>query len=333
MKNKWLITGCGGFVASYFIDYLLTQNEEIIGTYRWNEDLSRIGYVKNKIKMIPADLLDLSSLIRVIADNKPNIISHLAAQSFVNDSFTNPIVTIETNTIGTVNLFEAIRIVKDYMDYNYDPIIHIVSSSEVYGKVNRDEIPITEDHPFRPGNQYAVGKIGADITAQFYCKYYNFNVIITRMFTHFAPMRTMKSAEVNFAQQIAKIEAGLQKPIIKHGNLHSTRTFADARDAVKAYYMLIKNGKVGEIYNIGGEEVYTIEEMLDYLIDLSPMKDKIQRILDQELIRKVDVNLQIVDISKFKKVCPDWKQKITLKQSLKDLLNWYRKEIKSGKRF
>lgn len=331
--SKWLITGGGGFVASHFIDFLLKEKEDVFVTTRWNEDLSRIEHVKDKIKIIQADLLDLSSLIRAIADNKPDIISHLAAESFVNSSFVNPIVTIETNTIGTVNLFEAIRIVKDYMDKDYDPIIHIVSSSEVYGKVSESEVPIRENHPIRPGNQYAIGKIGADMTAQFYCNYYGFKVIITRMFTHFAPGRTMKSAEVNFAQQIAKIEQGWQEPILKHGNLNSTRTFADARDAVEAYYMLIKNGKCGEIYNIGGEEVYTIRELLNHLLSLSPMKNEIETELDDSLVRKVDINLQIVDISKFKSVCPDWKPKITLKQSLSDLLNWCRDEVRNGKRF
>jgi GDPmannose 4,6-dehydratase len=333
MKSKWLLTGGGGFVASHFINFLLKQNEDVIVTTRWNEDTSRIEHVKDKIKIVQADLLDLSSLIRVIADNKPDIISHLAAESFVNSGFVSPIITIETNTIGTVNLFEAIRIVKDYIDKSYNPIIHVVSSSEVYGKVDINETPINEDNQIRPGNQYAIGKIGADMTAQFYCKYYNFNVIITRMFTHFSIGRTMKSAEVNFAQQIAKIELSLQEPTVKHGNLNSVRTFADARDAVEAYYMLIKNGNIGEIYNIGGEEVYTIEEMLDYLIELSPMKDKIKKELDDSLMRKLDINLQIVDIDKFKKVCPEWRPKITLKQSLKELLDWCRIEVKNGKRF
>jgi len=324
--KKWLLTGAGGFVASHFIDYLLEQKEEIIGSYRWNEDLSRIKHSKNKIKMVPADLLDLSSLIRLIADNKPDVISHLAAQSYVPDSFTNPIITVETNTIGTLNLFEAIRIVKDYIDKDYDPIIHVVSSSEVYGKVDKDNIPITTKHSFVPGNQYAIGKIGADSTAQFYNKYYGFKVIITRMFTHCGLRRTMMSAENSFARQIARIEKGLQEPIIKHGNLHSVRTWADVRDAVKAYYLMINQGQIGKIYNIGGETVKTIGEMLDYLISLSPMKNKIKKELDPSLIRKLDVNLQIMDNSEFF-TDTNWKPEIPFKQTMKDLLNFWRQNV------
>lgn len=321
--KKWLITGGGGFVASHLIDYLLSQKEDVYATIRWNEDLSRIKHSINNIHVVPADLLDLSSLIRAIADHKPDVISHLAAQSFVNDSFSNPIITVETNTIGTVNLFESIRIVKDYIDQRYDPIIHVVSSSEIFGKVCADEIPITENHPFRPGNPYAIGKIGEDVTAQFYCKYYGFKVIISRMFSHVGIFRTMSSAENNFAKQIALIEKGLQEPIIKHGNLHSVRTWADVRDAVRAYYLMVNTCKPGEIYNIGGDTVKTIGEMLDYLISLSPMKDKIIKQLDPTLVRKIDVDLQIVDCSKFKRDT-GWKPEISFEKLMQDLLNWWR---------
>ena len=328
MRDKWMITGIGGFVASHLARYIVSKNEEIVGTYRWNEDIHRINDIKNKISMVSADLLDLSSLIRAIADNKPTIISHLAAQSFVNDSFTNPIITVETNTIGTLNLFEAIRIVKDYIDKNYDPIIHIVSSSEVYGKVDLQNLPITEGHPFKPGNQYSIGKIGTDVTAQFYNKYYGYKVIITRMFTHCGVDRTMMSAENSFAKQIAMIENNLQEPIVKHGNLNSIRTWADVRDAVVAYYLLIKTGKTGEIYNIGGDTVKTIQDTLDYLISLSTKKDIIKKELDETLVRKLDVNMQVADFSKFNKIVK-WKPKISFNKMCLDLLNFWRKEVKN----
>ena len=111
-----LITGIGGFVASHLADYLLEKEEKVIGTYRWTEDMHRIKHIENKITMVPADLLDLSSLIRAIADNKPDYIFHLAAQSYVPDSFTNPIITVETNTLGTVNLLEAIRLINEFLN-------------------------------------------------------------------------------------------------------------------------------------------------------------------------------------------------------------------------
>jgi len=329
-----LITGIGGFVASHLADYLLEKNEKIIGTYRWYEDLSRINHIKDKITMVPADLTDLSSLIRAIADHKPDYIYHLAAQSFVNDSFTNPIMTIHTNTVGTVNLLEAIRLTKDYIDKKYDPMIHICSSSEFYGKVDKAEIPITENHPMRPGNQYAVGKVGADAAGYFYSKYYGLKIIRTRMFTHCGLRRSMLSAENSFAKQIAEFEKHHKETdgqsdkeyVLKHGNLDSIRTWADVRDAVRAYWVMMRKCKPGEVYNIAGDTQKTIGEMLDYLISLSPLKEKIIKEQDPNLMRKLDVNLQVVDCSKFKKET-GWKPKISFENLMEDLLNYWRKNV------
>lgn len=329
MKN--LITGVGGFVASHLARLLLNKKEEVIGSYRWTEDLSRIRDIQEYIKMVPADLLDAFSLIRLIANNKPDYIFHLAAQSYVPDSFTNPIITIQTNTIGTVNLLEAIRFVQEYLDTEYDPVIHVCSSSEFYGKVDADEIPITEKHEMRPGNQYAIGKIGADAAGYFYNKYYGMKIIRTRMFTHTSGRRTMMSAECAFAKQIAEIEAGLREPVIKHGNLDSLRTWAHAEDAVEAYWLMVRHCKPGEVYNIGGEIEKTIGEMLDYMISLSPMKDKIRKELDPTRIRKLDVNLQSVDISKFKEDCPQWKPKYSFEEIIQDVLDGWRERVRMTK--
>ena len=351
---KNFITGVSGFVASHLADLLIEKGEEVYGSYRWNEDLSRIKHIADKINLIPMDLNDLSSCLKAIEQAKSDYVFHLAAQSYVSDSFAYPEETIRTNTLGTLNLLEAIRITREtyngdnpkYYDpeilkeeskfvekYYYDPIIHVCSSSEVYGLVKKEDIPIKESQPFNPSNPYAVGKVGADMLALMYYTNYGLKVIRTRMFTHFAPRRTMKSAEVNFACQIAMIEEGLQEPIVKHGNLKSIRTWADARDAVKAYYLLVRKCKPGEVYNIGGDTTKTIGEVLDYLISLSPLKERIKKELDPKLLRLYDVTLQIPDCSKFKAEVPEWNANIPLEQSLKDLLDWYREEIKNGKRF
>ena len=321
--TKNLITGIGGFVASHLADYLLEMGEEVYGTYRWNEDLSKIEHLKDKITLIPMDLNDLRSCIDAM-EFKPDYIFHLAAQSYVSESFNYPIETIRTNTLGTLNLLEAVRLAK------IDPIIHVCSSSEVYGLVTKDEIPIKESCKFNPSNPYAVGKVGADMIALMYYTNYGLKIIRTRMFTHTGPRRTMLSAEVNFAKQIAKFEEHSRTCIevdkggvytLKHGNLDSIRTFADVRDAVKAYYLLVRKGKIGEVYNIGGETTKTIGEVLDYLISLSDVE--IIKEVDQSLLRPYDVTLQIPDCSKFKKL--GWEPEITFEQTMQDLLNWCRK--------
>jgi len=321
---KNLVTGAAGFVASHMADYLLEQGEMVVGTYRWTEDLSRIEHIKDKIILVPMDLLDLSSCIRCIDEHRPDYIYHLAAQSSVPDSFIYPAVTIMTNTIGTLNLLEAVRTLKQ--QEGYDPAVHVCSSSEVYGQVEQDEVPIKETNQFRPQNPYAVGKIGADMIAYVYWKDYGIKAIRTRMFTHTGPRRTMASAESSFARQIAMIEKGLQEPIVKVGNLESIRTIADVRDAVRAYYLLVKKCPLGEVYNIGGNRTMKIGEMLDYLISLSPMKDKIRVEVDPKLLRPSDVTLQIPDISKFTKET-GWSPEISFEKTMTDLLNWWRENV------
>ena len=193
------------------------------------------------------DLNDLSSCIKAIEEIRPDYIFHLAAQSDPKESFKLPIETIRTNTLGTINLLEAVRIERDKdpacerVDW-FDPVIHVCSSSEVYGLVTPDLVPIKETCRFNPANPYAVGKVGTDMIALMYFTNYGLKTIRTRMFTHTGPRRVMLSAECNFARQIALIEQGQQEPTLKHGNLNSVRTWADVRDAVRAYYLLVRKG-------------------------------------------------------------------------------------------
>jgi len=351
--TKNLITGIAGFVASHLADLLLEKGEEVIGLYRWNEDLSRISHIKDKITLIPANLNDLSSMIKAVEESKPDYIFHLAAESYVSDSFSFPHEAISVNTLGTLNLLEAVRMVRDREKELYqtrtervnvgyfDPVVHICSSSEVYGLVNEDEVPIKETCKFNPGNPYAVGKVGTDMLGLMYWTNYSIKTIRTRMFTHTGPRRTMMSAEVAFAKQIAEFEkiegskadlngeeyeVSFTEFTLKHGNLDSIRTWADVRDAVKAYYVLVRKGTPGEVYNIGGNTTKTIGEMLDYLISLSPLKDKIKKEVDKSLLRPYDVTLQIPDISKFQKDT-GWESEISFEKTMSDLLNYWRENV------
>ena len=335
-KTTNLITGIGGFVASHLADYLLEQGEVVYGTCRWIEDQSRINHLKANpnFHLVPMDLNDLSSCIKAIEEVVPDYIFHLAAQSYVNDSFRYPEETLRTNIIGTYNLLEAVRLLRDSQisqlnsdeGYDWDPVIHVCSSSEVYGIVKSEELPIKESQPFRPANPYGVSKVGEDMLALMYWQNFGIKTIRTRMFTHTGPRRTMMSAESHFAKQIAKIEKGLQEPIVYHGNLNSLRTWADVRDAVKAYYLLVHKCPPGEVYNIGGNTQKTVGEMLDYLISLSSAKDKIIKKMDPVLLRPNDVTLQVPDSSKFMNET-GWKPEIPFEKTMEDLLNWWREYV------
>jgi len=339
--TRSLITGISGFVASHLADLLIDKGEEVFGTYRWNEDLSRIKHAKDKITLIPANLNDLSSMIKAV-ECRPDYIYHLAAESYVSDSFAFPHEAISVNTLGTLNLLEAVRMVREQNIHGanfqeakkqleklgktmWDPVIQICSSSEVYGLVEEKDIPIDEDCRFNPSNPYAVGKVGADMLGLLYFTNYGIKTIRTRMFTHTGPRRTMMSAECAFAKQIAEIEKGYKElPILKHGNLDSIRTWADVRDAVRAYYELVRKCKPGEVYNIGGNTTKSIEEMLDYLISLSSVP--ISKEEDPKLLRPYDVTLQIPDCSKFLKET-GWKPEYSFETTMTDLLNYWRENV------
>lgn len=329
MMMKVLITGVTGFVGSHLAEFLLTKKDTVYGTYRWRSPRDNIHQIMDKIQLVECDLTDLKSCISTMKEVKPDVIYHLAAQSYVQSSFNAPHATIQTNVLGTLNLLEAVRLT------NIDPIIHVCSSSEVYGQVKENEVPITESNQFRPASPYAVSKVGEDMLALQYHISYKLKTIRTRMFTHTGPRRGEVFVVAAFAKQIARIEKGLQEPVIYVGNLKSVRTFADVRDTVRAYWLLTQHCIPGEVYNIGGETTMTVGEMLQKLLTLSPIKDKIKVQVDPKLLRPSDVTLQIPSFEKFKKAT-GWKPEIPFEKTLKDTLEYWRnksiEELKITKR-
>ena len=318
---KALITGITGFVGSHLAELLIKKKDEVFGTFRWRSPRINIEHIMNDITLINCELLDANSVKSCIETVKPDVIFHLAAQSYVPVSFNEPVATLKTNIIGTLNILEAVKQCK------IDPIIHICSSSEVYGQVKEEEVPIKETNVFRPASPYAVSKVGEDMISLQYFLSYGIKTIRSRMFTHTGPRRGEVFVVSAFAKQIAKIELGLQEPLLKVGNLNSVRTFLDVRDAVNAYYLLVKHCMPGEVYNIGGNTTMTVGKMLDILLSLSPMKEKIKVEVDKELLRPSDVTLQIPDISKFVNAT-NWKPEIPLEKTLEDTLDYWRKMLK-----
>ena len=324
--NKVLITGITGFVGSHLADYILQDHPEVqvSGLTRWRSPTNNINHILDRITLESGDLVDLPSLIAILSKQKPDAIFHLAAQSYVPYSFSVPVATLEANVIGTCNLLEAVKGLK--LSSGYDPIIHICSSSEVYGQVRQNEVPIKEDNPFRPASPYAVSKVGEDMLALQYWLSWKLKTIRTRMFTHTGPRRGEVFATSTFAKQIAAIEAGLVPPVVKVGNLDSIRTFLDVRDAVKAYWQLVNLCLPGEVYNIGGIETMTVGEMLNRLIKLSTVKN-IKVEVDPSRLRPSDVTLQIPCIDKFA-AKTGWKPKIKFEKTLEDLIDYWRDYFK-----
>ena len=321
---KVIITGITGFVGSHLADYIIENHPqtEIFGTKRWRSPMDNIEHIREKIILTDCDLRDLPSCIHTLNEVKPDAIFHLAAQSYVPYSYIAPVDSLMTNVIGTANLLEAVRIC------GINPVIHVCSSSEVYGQVQPDEIPIKETNPLRPASPYAVSKVGEDMLGWQYFTAWNLQTIRTRMFTHTGPRRGEVFVTSNFAKQIARIEKGIQEPVIKTGNLDSVRTFADVRDTVRAYWLMIEKyfeGKVaaGEVYNIGGTTTMTVGDMLNKLLELARIKQKVSIEVEKERLRPADVTLQIPCIDKFIEHT-GWTPAIPFETTMNDLLDYWR---------
>jgi GDPmannose 4,6-dehydratase/GDP-4-dehydro-6-deoxy-D-mannose reductase len=307
-------------VGSHLAEYVLENHPEydVHGLTRWRSPLDNIRGILDRVTLHNADVRDLNSMIGLLDEVKPTKIFHLAAQSYVTVSFNTPADTLTTNVIGTTNLLDAVRIT------GIDPVIHICSSSEVYGQVRPDEVPITENNPFRPASPYAVSKVGEDMIALQYFLSYGIKTIRTRMFTHTGPRRGDVFAESAFAKQIAEIEAGVRDNPMRVGNLASVRTLADVRDAVKAYWLLLEKCEPGEVYNIGGVQTMKIGDILDMLASF--VDCEIRHEVDPALLRPSDVTLQIPDISKFQDAT-GWKPEIPVETTMLDLLDYHRARI------
>ena len=263
----------------------------------------------------------------VVEKVKPDYVFHLAAQSYPLTSFSSPLDTFDTNIQGTERLLETLRKCD-----GIDPWIHVCSSSEVFGRVSKEKVPINEECTFQPASPYAISKVGTDLIGRYHAEAFGQKVLVTRMFTHTGPRRGDVFAESSFAKQIAMIETGQIEPVVKVGNLKSLRTYADVRDAVKAYYMLLTIKPIpGEYYNIGGNYTCKVGEMLDYLLSLSEVKNiKIET--EEARLRPIDADLQIPDTTKFRRHT-GWEPEISFENSMQDLMNYWREMIKDGRSF
>lgn len=326
--TKAMITGMTGMVGSHLADYLLENtNWEVHGVQRWRSPLDNISHLiprinaKDRVFAHYGDLNDMASLMNVLNEIKPDYIFHLAAQSYPLTSFTAPLDTLETNIVGTCRLLESVH------QLGLDPVIHVCASSEVFGRVTKDKLPINEECGFQPASPYAISKVGTDLIGRFYAEAYGMKVMTTRMFTHTGPRRGDVFHESTFAKQVAMIEAGMQEPVIKVGNLKSLRTYADVRDAVRAYYMLVTVDPIpGEYYNIGGSYTCEVGDTLQFFIDHSPKKDLIKVETDPSRLRPIDADLQVPDCSKFK-AHTGWEPIYTYEQTMEDLLNYWREKL------
>ena len=316
--KRCLITGVGGSGGSYLAEHILKKSPstKIFGFYR------SIGFstylkkkYKSKITLKKVDLRNYKELKKKLKITKPDVIFHLASNADVRNSFFEPIKFSENNNMITINLLEALR------QLNSKALVIICSTSEVYGNVPSKDMPIKETQQIAPINPYAVTKVFQDLMSQVYQKTFGLNIIVTRMFSYMNARRN-NLFQTAFANQVAAIEQGKLK-FLKHGNLKSQRTIIDTDDAMEAYWLAAKKGKIGEIYNICGKQKISIQKFLDKLISFS--KKKIICKLDANLVRPKDIDLQISNFKKFQNDT-GWVPKTNLNKSILNLLNECRKK-------
>ncbi|MFC2172322.1 GDP-mannose 4,6-dehydratase [Acidobacteriota bacterium] len=315
-----LITGITGFAGSHLADYIL-ENErdvEIFGIKRWRSRTETVEHIKDKVELAECDLRDASSVKNLIDSIEPDRIFHLAAQSFVPTSWNAPAESITTNTIGQLNIFEAARGLKS------KPRIQIACSSEEYGMVYPEEVPIKETNPLRPLSPYAVSKVAQDLLGYQYHQSFDLPVVRTRGFNHTGPRRADVFVCSDFAKQIVEIEKGLKEPKIRVGNLEAIRDFTDVRDMVRAYWLSLKHCKPGEVYNICSGKGYKINEILDKLLGLSSAEIDVSQ--DPRRLRPSDVPILIGDNSKFTKET-GWEPQIPFDQTLSDIMEYWRERV------
>jgi GDP-4-dehydro-6-deoxy-D-mannose reductase len=319
-QKNVLITGITGFVGSHLADYLLANTDyKIYGLKRVNSQMRNISHIRDKITLINGELIDQASLIKLLKISQPDYIYHLGALSWVDPSWDMPAAYMQVNAVGTVNLFEALRFT------GLKPRILVSCTPEEYGDVPIEKIPITEETGIHPVNLYASSKAAQEAVCQAYHASYNFDIVRTRAFNHEGPRRDILGALSSFAFQIAQIERGLQKPVIRVGNLEAKRNFTDVRDMVKAYRLAIEKGKSGELYLIGSNQIYTMQECLEILIRLSTRKD-IKWKVDPKRVRPTELRIFIGKFDKFETLTK-WQPTIPMNETMLSILDYWREFI------
>jgi len=320
---KVMITGIGGMVGTHMTDYLHKRGIAPLGIY-YNSTvpLSELG---DRAQLEECDVRDAFRVYRLINEYRPDVIYHLAAQSFPAVSWLRPGDTLDINIVGTVNVCEAVKLVRT-ANPNYDPIIVVACSSAEYGaSLTPDRTPITEDAPLLPLSPYGVSKVGQDLLAYQYYHCDNLRTIRARIFNTTGPRKTGDVAS-DFTRRAVELELG-RSEFLKVGNLTTRRAITDVRDLVKALVLLSEKGAPGEVYNISGQHVYAMDEIVDLVKRFAKVPIIIKE--DVSLLRPSDEPVIFGDSSRLID-CTGWTQEIPLETTIADMLDYWREKMSGG---
>ncbi|RRR76594.1 MAG: SDR family oxidoreductase [Candidatus Viridilinea halotolerans] len=312
-----LITGINGFVGNYLAEYLLTQGGyELWGLTRGPGRLAPA--LAARVTEVHADLDDRHAIREAIALAQPARIFHLAGQPFVPEAFRDPAATLQTNVIGTLHIIQAL------IELQLNPRMVIIGSYEEYGKIDPSDLPISEACPLRPANPYGVSKAAQGLLAYQYHLSHGLAMVGARPFTHIGPGQSARFVTAAFARQIARIEHGLQPPLVQVGNLSAQRDFTDVRDIVRAYALLAEHAPAGQFYNVGSGQAVPVQTILDHLVAASRIPVEVQT--SPELLRPIDMPLVVCDARRLR-ACTGWVPNVSLPQTLNDILDYWRDTV------
>jgi GDP-4-dehydro-6-deoxy-D-mannose reductase len=316
-----LITGITGFVGSHLAEMALARGADVVGSVRWRSKTEHIEHIRDRLTLVESDLRDVLSVRTVLEQARPDWIIHLAAQSFVHASWSTPVETFTTNVVSQMNLFEAMRQLGSKARFL------VIGSSEEYGLVHPDELPVRESNALRPLSPYAVSKVAQDLMGWQYFKSYGMHIVRSRAFNHTGPRRGDTFATSNFAKQVAEIEAGRREPVVHVGDLKPTRDFSDVRDIIQGYWLLLERGAPGEVYNLCSGVDWSIERVLNFFIERSRARN-IEVRQDPARLRPSDVPVLRGSAEKAERAV-GWRPAIPLEKTLTDLLEYWRQRVQS----
>ena len=314
-KMRVLVTGAGGMMGTHLLDFLVNKGHDVLGLdFVPTTDIRELN---SKAEYVECDIRDRNKLTNLMNRFKPEIIFHLAAQSYPTVSWDRPNYTIETNVLGTINLFEAIKELK------LDPIVLNACTSGEYGYVEEKDIPIKETQELKPLHPYGVSKVAQEFLAYQYFKNFGIKSVSVRIFNTTGPKKVNDVCS-DWTKQIVLMEKGLQDKIMTVGNLETRRAITDVRDLIEAFWLTVDKCDHGETYNLSGEKVYLMKDILEELKTLTDVKFEVRQ--DPKLMRPTDEPIIYGDSTKFKDKT-DWSQKIELRQTLKDMLDYWREKV------
>lgn len=311
-----LVTGATGFIGSYLCGYLSEKGLEVFGTRHRTGGEKKVGRLAGETRLVRCDIRRREEVEEALEKTRPELIFHLAAQSRPDLSWKDPWTTMETNVLGTVNLFESVR------KLGLDCGILVACSSAEYGFISPGEGPIREDHPLHPVSPYAVSKVAQDLMAYQYFKNYGFKTFRVRIFGTTGPGK-VGDAFYDFASQIARAERG-GGGVVRVGNLEPRRDLTDVRDMVRALWLVTKKGRAGEVYNACSGKAYRIGDLLEKLLEMAKVKVRVE--VDSSKLRPSDEPLILGSNRRIKKEC-GWAPKIPIEKTLTDILDYWRKKL------